>query len=316
MAIADLAQAEARDERVATLDGWREKVRGYAHGLDIRSPHNDLKGEITKFDFAGASIWSVTSGPQLMRRVRASAGGAFRPMALLQLSGTTRIAQEGEECHLSEGSLAYIDSAIPHEVEYTGDFCVLAVQFPSTTFRRAVYRQALGKQMDGADPLNAAFFQCAQNIWKAFPRIHPLRHASALSALISLSHMTTAMSAAESEPETPVRVLWAMEFIEKNLGDCDLSPQQVADAQGVSRRYLDSLFMTRGHRVQTWIWERRLQRAAEDLRLNAEWNHTILQAALDHGFKSPSHFSRTFAKRFGMPPREYRQRYGLVKPND
>lgn len=314
MAFAESAHAGAYGGNVTTFDRWRDKVRGYAHGLDIRSPADDLTGEITKFDFAGATLWSITSGPQLMRRVRASAGGVFRPMALLQMSGTMRITQEDQRCELSAGSLAFIDSAIPHEIEYTGDFRMIAIQFPSTTFRRAVYRQALGKEMDGLEPLNAAFFQCALNIWKAAPTIHPLRHSSALAALISLSHMTTAMSAAEREPETPVRVLWAMEFIEKNLGDCDLSPQDVADAQGVSRRYLDYLFMARGHRVQTWIWERRLQRAAEDLRLNSEWNHTILQAALDHGFKSPSHFSRTFAKRFGVPPREYRQQFGIAKP--
>jgi AraC-like DNA-binding protein len=313
MSLSELTHVGAYEGSQANLERWREKFCGYANGLDVLSSVDDLSGEITKYDFAGAILWSITSRPQLIRRPRPSSGGVFRPMAFLQLSGTMRVIQEDHECHLSAGSFVFIDSAIPHELECTGDFRMVAIQFPPTTFQRGLYRLALGQKMDSHDPLNAAFYQCALNIWKAFPNIHPLRHASALSALISLSHMTTAISAAENQPETPVRVLRAMEFVENRLGDSELSPQDVADAQNVSRRYLDALFLACGHRVQTWIWERRLQRAAEDLRLNSEWNHTILHTAIDHGFKSQSHFSRTFAKRFGMPPREYRQQYGLMK---
>jgi hypothetical protein len=39
----------------------------------------------------------------------------------------------------------------------------------------------------------------------------------------------------------------------------------VAEAQDVSRRYLDELFAKSGHRIETWMWEQRLQRAAEEL---------------------------------------------------
>lgn len=298
-----------------TFDEWRRYVCQYAHGLETTSTHNDLGGDISKFEFAGATLWSVRSGPQVMRRVRPSSGGTFRPMAIIQLDGGMRISQAGETCELAENSLAYIDSSIPHELEYDGDFRLLVLQFPQTAFRNAVYRKALGKRMDAGEPLNAPFFKAVQNIWEAALEIHPLGHSSALAALISLSRLTTAMSAAENEQDLPIRVRRAMEFIEQHLGDFNLSPQLVADAQNVSRRYLDALFMTQGHRLQTWIWERRLQRAAEDLRLKNEPSHNILQVALDHGFKTPSHFSRTFAKRFGVAPREYRQQHSIARLN-
>jgi AraC family transcriptional activator of tynA and feaB len=312
--IAELVRVTPKKGDRQTLEDWRRNVGFYSHGMDVMSPQQDLGGEISKFDFAGATLWSVASGPQIMRRVRANSGSAFRPMAIIHVSGAAmRISQGSHRCDLSDGSFTFIDSSIPHEIEYTSEFRQLVLQFPPTAFGIAAYRRALGKRMNACEPLNTAFYQCVLNVWKAAAEIHPLRHSSALAALISLGRITAAISEAETEPELPIRVHWAMEFIEQHLGEAALSPQMVADAQQVSRRYLDALFITRGHRLQTWIWERRLERAAEDLRLNNEPNHNILQVALDHGFKTPSHFSRTFAKRFGLAPREYRRQYDISR---
>jgi AraC-like DNA-binding protein len=101
-----------------------------------------------------------------------------------------------------------------------------------------------------------------------------------------------------------------MGYIEDNLAEGWLNPQAVADAQGVSRRYLDDRFGRLGLRIEGWIWERRLLRAREELalasRLGRNNGKTIIQIALDTGFKSPSHFSRSFSSRFGVSPREYR----------
>jgi hypothetical protein len=40
-----------------------------------------------------------------------------------------------------------------------------------------------------------------------------------------------------------------MDFIERHLGDCDLSAETVAASQGVSRRHLDELFIPLGFSI-------------------------------------------------------------------
>ena len=102
-----------------------------------------------------------------------------------------------------------------------------------------------------------------------------------------------------------------MAYIENHLSAEWLTPQMIADNQQVSRRHLDELFGKIGMRIERWVWERRLIHAYEELQISARsrkgYGKSILQIALDSGFKSPSHFSRAFGARFGMPPRAYRQ---------
>ncbi len=298
-----------------TTKNWEELIKLHSRGLKIIGDKPNLRGELEKFEFAGATLWSIHSEAQLMRRTRSNPS-IFRPMAILHVSGDLAIIQGEEQCKLTDGSFVFIDGAIPHEIKATGEFRQLVLEFPVTCFRNYIYRRALGKGMTVSDPVNMPFYEGVKNLWAAAKHLDPRQHADALSALIALSRMTSVLNEAENRAEVPIRVHWAMEFIERNLSDFDLTAQTVADAQNVSRRYLDALFAPMNHRVQTWIWERRLVRAAEDLQLNTSPSHTILQTALDHGFKTPSHFSRAFSKRFDMSPREFRRIYSLRKPGE
>ncbi len=36
---------------------------------------------------------------------------------------------------------------------------------------------------------------------------------------------------------------------------------------------------------------------------------TVAAIAFDHGFNSPTHFGRVFRRKFGLTPREYRERH-------
>jgi AraC family transcriptional regulator, exoenzyme S synthesis regulatory protein ExsA len=53
-----------------------------------------------------------------------------------------------------------------------------------------------------------------------------------------------------------------------------------------------------------WLMEKRLNYAMHLLSNN---NKTVSEAAFESGFESPSHFSRAFKERFGMPPATVKQ---------
>ena len=48
-----------------------------------------------------------------------------------------------------------------------------------------------------------------------------------------------------------------------------------------------------------WLLEKRLEHARQLLTVT---NKTVSEAAFDSGFENPSHFSRSFKERFGLPP--------------
>ncbi len=98
-----------------------------------------------------------------------------------------------------------------------------------------------------------------------------------------------------------------LEFMESNYTDCELTPEKVADANGISVRYLHSLFNQAGLTVSKWIWERRLKATREDL-LDPNMNHMrVSQIAFRRGFNDPAHFSRAFKSRFDISPSQLRK---------
>jgi AraC-like DNA-binding protein len=77
-------------------------------------------------------------------------------------------------------------------------------------------------------------------------------------------------------------------------------PHDLARASGVSLRTLQRHF--RAHfncTVTDWLRNLRLERARNELRTG----ESVKQVAFDLGYKQPSHFTRDFKDRFGVPPR-------------
>ena len=96
--------------------------------------------------------------------------------------------------------------------------------------------------------------------------------------------------------------------IERKLADSDLIPAKLADAEGISERYLQKLFESTGNSFTHYIRERRLQRTWAALSNPAEAQHSIYEIAFRSGFNDSAYFSRVFRHRFGLSPRELRQR--------
>ncbi|WP_371345561.1 acetamidase/formamidase family protein [Ancylobacter sp. IITR112] len=96
--------------------------------------------------------------------------------------------------------------------------------------------------------------------------------------------------------------------IERSIGGEDISIAEVAQAEGISERYVQKLFESTGESFSHYVRERRLQRAWHDLANPAEAAVPIAEIAYRCGFADAAHFSRLFRERFGLPPRELRRR--------
>ncbi len=96
----------------------------------------------------------------------------------------------------------------------------------------------------------------------------------------------------------------AVELMSTHIAD-PLTPEQLAELSGVGKRQLQRLFASRLHaRMMVFYRDLRLAKGDELLQQTAL---PVIEVALLTGFASAAHFSRAFAERYGIPPRQRRR---------
>jgi AraC-like DNA-binding protein len=103
--------------------------------------------------------------------------------------------------------------------------------------------------------------------------------------------------------------------IEARLADPELSLAGVAAEDGISPRYLQTLFAAADLKFSTYVRERRLERCYADLVSPIHAQLSVSEIGYRWGFSDAPHFSRAFRARFGMPPSAHRQQ-ALALPAD
>jgi AraC-like DNA-binding protein len=96
--------------------------------------------------------------------------------------------------------------------------------------------------------------------------------------------------------------------IETQLGDGDLTLQQVACQQHVSARYIQKLFQQANLSFSQYLRQRRLEHCRADLTSRVHRNLSISEICFRWGFNDAAHFSRSFRADYGIAPRAYRQK--------
>ncbi len=95
-------------------------------------------------------------------------------------------------------------------------------------------------------------------------------------------------------------------YINENLGNSNLTLEQVATENRISLRYLHWLFNGTGTTAAQYILEQRLNRCRRDLMNPSMANRSISSIAYSWGFNDPNHFSRRFKKIYSVSPSESR----------
>jgi AraC-like DNA-binding protein len=96
------------------------------------------------------------------------------------------------------------------------------------------------------------------------------------------------------------------DFIQRHLGDPELSPAAIAAAHHISLRLLHKLFSEQGETVAGWIRARRLEATRRDLADPAQAARPVAEMAARRGFRSAASFNRTFRDAYGLSPHQYR----------
>lgn len=153
------------------------------------------------------------------------------------------------------------------------------------------------------------------SLWPGFANWHPalpstqphLREMAAdVLAKRVLDLLALGDATAADHPGTSTAAIIA--YCRQNLHRHQLSPRCVAAHFDISIRTLHLRFEAFGQSFNRWLLDARLDVCGATLRLSPQKRGSISEIAYRWGFNDLSHFNKTFRRRFGMTPSQWRTR--------
>ncbi|MBT4521650.1 MAG: helix-turn-helix domain-containing protein [Halieaceae bacterium] len=232
-----------------------------------------------------------------------------------QVEGTVLIRTGDSEFTQHPGSLVIMSAAEPYTIIHTQESHRLILHIPNQVYRDRVLGQQEGIRFRPRLMPVGGLVSIVHQMLKALAfEADNLQTTEQYTLAESLLQLTSALLRSEADQEyeqhhAKQSALFRriIEFMEANFTDCELTPEKIATANGISMRYLHSLFHQAGMTVSKWMWERRLKATREDLLDPGMGHRRVSEIAFRRGFNDPAHFSRAFKKRFDLSPSRLRQ---------
>jgi AraC-like DNA-binding protein len=228
------------------------------------------------------------------------------------LRGSALIAQDGREAVQTSGDYILIDASRPLTVITNDGFRILSCTFPRRFLsvepaRVARMTAATIPGRNGTGWLLAPFLARLGRLTdREDATVDSCRVADGVLCLIASlceSRLRDRPLRAPSQGELMLRI---HAYVDANLADPGLSPEGIAAAHYISRRYLYKLFSREGTSVARWIRERRLERCRQQLRDPAHAHESVSQIGARWGLTNLTHLGRLFRDAYGCTPTEYR----------
>ncbi len=271
------------------------------HGEMVRA----ALGEISLMS-ADSSAARVTRTNDPVRSTRASRNFDLH----FQLSGRSLNRQAGREATLEAGQFTLCDASQPYLVQFTEANHMLCLKTPANVLEArlgdldGLICMPMSAQRGGGAMLSSFL----RTVWDQLKQGDGGEGWAETVSAVILDLMTLAYrpakDAATVETLRASRRSEARSFINGRLCDPELGVGSVAEALGVSARYVQLLFAEAETTPSAYILDRRLDLAAERLRGQVT-RGSVTQVALAVGFNDLTHFGRAFRRRFGVNPSDY-----------
>lgn len=304
----DTNSVAARDR----LPFWTELADKFIAPLTIEVPDDStFEARMYRAALRECDIVSPCSSPARIYNSPGIDVGAYNLQ--LQHVGSSINHTGGRTSLLNEGDFLLFDPSQPLELTFTEptQTIVLRLPVPYVEARMPRLKQMVGIPVRGDSGAGALFSRFLRTAWSQLETgendwgdtmsdvIWPL-----LDLAYSSVHPTTL-----DMNRRDLRRRAVLDLIEAHLCETELDTHRIATRVGVSARYVQLLFAEMATTPSAYIQRRRLERAAS--RLDKEGSDvTITEIAFDVGFNDLSSFCRSFRRRFGMSPSDYRAARG------
>ncbi|MGW2412610.1 helix-turn-helix domain-containing protein [Streptomyces tubercidicus] len=293
------------DAVLATLVGMEIATDGLTYDAAMRTDHlGDLR------------IITVECDPgRVHRSSRFIARGDGRDVFVaLQSTGRAQVEQDGRTTELRAGDIGFFETVRPFRTTFPECFRMKIFAVPRDLLGRseADVRRLTARAVrpsGGLTALLAPLLERLADTSETYATPVAERLAEGVIDLMA----ATAMDQLGEDPDAlpgadRVLLLRIKAFISWHLADSGLTPQAIADAHGISVRYLHRLFEAEDTTVCQWIRELRLHECRRELAVQAPGSVSLGQVARRWGFSSPARFSRAFRSSFGLSPTDWLDR--------
>lgn len=307
--------------RADRFDHWDHEMSQVFAGLDTRPVARSLFRGHAAIDSLGLlHLTSISSVPQRVSHTARTAAPHeedFYKVAL-QIAGTCVIEQDGTYGTLAPGDIALCDTSRPYSFTYGTDFSTLLMLLPRPMLpvRPDDLRGLTARRITADDGVAAVVGPFLRSLSEQHCDFTGPAAGSLMDGAVALVTALVTEKLARSVLTAPqdATLLRIRTHIENRLSDPDLTPDSIAEAHGISRRYLFKLFAAQDLTVAGWIRTRRLERCARDLASPARAKEPISTVAARWGLLDCRHFSRMFKAEYGETPRDFRRRTLMSTP--
>jgi AraC-like DNA-binding protein len=293
---------------------WQHLVSSAYFPLEIESgAHGSFNGKLDVWPLGPVCATRITCDPVLYRRNPRHLRDERESSLLISVPSVAEVTfrQNGRQARCRPGGFVVERGDAPYEYWHGTPDVQWVVKVPRDGVRARIgnAERFLGLSFDARRGL-ASYFLTSLHA--------ALRHAGDMDAAargMAGAHLLEILCLALREDEhalesarTTVRrahLHRAEAFIRANLKRPDLDPGHVAEACGISLRYLQRLFAETDMTVAGYIRDCRLTRCDEELQSRP--GETIATIAYRWGFSDQAQFSRAYRAQFGRSPRAARR---------
>lgn len=296
------------------FETWNQDICDNFCVMQLEPPKKSASfhGYMRKQNLERTSMSVVSSTPVFVSRHRKHISQAEQAFFLLkiQLEGTGVIRQYGNEAFLQPGDFTLCSSTEPYELYFPEYYRQAVLSIPQGLLRELIYNpeRFLGCRQRSQVAANGVFVQFATSVLAKAdlmsPELTNRLESNILDVLVTALEMGQEKS---SENGIRTEYLYRIkQFIHAHLQDPELDPDKIADALGISKRYLHMIFKGQKTTLTKYIQHQRLESCKYCLHSQEYLHLGVSEIAFKHGFNDAAHFSRSFKQLFGKTPSEIR----------
>jgi len=274
-----------------------------------------FRGRMKSLDVGDIRIAEIHADASRVSRTPGHVARASDPVWLmrLQLAGSVTACYDGQEIDLRPGNFMLYDSTRPYRMLFHEPATILALRVPQKTLLGYIASpdRIACRVMSGSSGASSLASQFLQEFWQRCTEMHSEEVVPRLMdvalRLLASAYADLPQSRVEPSCVTTAHRIRILQYIERHLREPDLTPTRIATAMQMTPAYLHRILATEPDSASQYILRRRLEECARALADPSQRARSVTDIALDYGFNSLAHFSRTFRAHHGLAPREYRR---------
>lgn len=296
------------------FDRWCEFVNeAHLHWSIDRTPFDCFPAFIREGRYDQYRLASLTSAAPLIRGTRSEVEIAKDHEALYNIiyiaRGSECLIIDNQDVELDAGSFVMWDSARPMKFITGKDLHQITLAIPHDRLHKVFPRAGdyVGKMVMAREGLSRVFVDHLVSLDEQFGNLPKEAAPEVLEATVSLLTSTLGATNEISDDRCSKYLLQTIKvYIDKHLGNYNLSLARIAADNGISVRHLHRLFHDTDSSVSEHVLRGRLDRCKSDLGSPRNAHLSITEIAYRWGFNDSSTFSKAFRRQFEITPRAYR----------